>query len=481
MQGKTMNSNSVRNTYALRAILAIAATAFAGNVAAQSAACAANEVQQNLNASTYAWTAGSTSYSATVGSGAAGVVVTGSVTGGNFASGYPVTDTANFGGIAPSFAYSVDRSNTTQSNVITFNFTKPLNKLVITASDLDRYTNGGTYADMVTVTGTSPTGTTVNPTGTAASTLITVSGNSAYPSGSATSNTNCDTNDTSCNATFSFATPITTLTVVYSNNAPPASGNPPAQRMDLMFGGFCVQNPDPGITKTAPATALVGTAFDFVLQASNAGSAAAPTGVQVNDTIDAGKYTINSITPATGWTCARVPNSAFPINSGSIAITCTSTAAISAGASGVAVAAINVTPKEVAAPGPITNTATIPAGSGGDISTTNNSSSTSTTLKVPTDLSITKTDGATTAVTGSVVTYTLTVANSGAYSVTGAMVKDTPGAGLTCPTANTVSCSGTGCPAGPITNNALMTGSGIAMGAMTAGSSATLAVTCNVN
>lgn len=475
--------NTIRvSTHILRTAFAIAGIFFANNVAAQSVACAANESLQNLDGGTYPWAAGSLSYSASIGSGASAVTINGNAPDpqGYYVSGYPVTET-QFGGLANAFGFKVDRPDVTSSNTITYTFSKPVNNLVITAGDIDRYGNANRYADMVTITGMSPGGATVNPTGTAASNLITVNGTSAYPSGNAADGTNCAAADSSCNATFSFYAPITSLTIVYGNNAPPARGDPIAQEVSLSFGGFCVQNPNPGITKNAPANALVGTAFDFTLQANNAGSAAAPTGVQVNDTIDAGKYTINSITPASGWTCARVPNSAFPINSGSIAITCTSTATISAGASGVAVATINVTPKLAATPGPITNTATIPSGSGGDISTANNSSSTSTTLKVPTDLSITKSDGATTAVTGSVITYTLTVANSGAYSVTGATVKDTPVTGLTCPTANTVSCSGTGCPAGPITNNALMTGAGITMGAMTAGSSATLTVTCNVN
>lgn len=469
-------------TCILRAAFAIAGIFFASNVAAQSAACAANESQQNLDGGAYPWTSGSASYSANVGSGAAAVTITGSASDpqGFYVSGYPVNE-AQFGGLNNVFGFYVDRSDTAQSNTITFTFSKPVNNLVITAGDLDRNGNANRYADLVTITGTSPTGATVNPTGTAASNLVTVTGTSAYPSASATDNTNCQAWDSSCNATFNFSAPITSLTIVYGNNAPPARNNPPAQEMALSFGGFCVQNPNPGITKTAPATALVGTAFDFTLQASNPGSAAAPIGVQVKDTIDAGKYTINSITAASGWSCARVPNSAFPINSGSIAITCTSTAAVSAGATNISVATINVTPKVAAMPGPIANTATIPSGSGGDISNTNNSSSTSTTLKIPADLSITKSNGSTTAVSGSTTSYAITITNAGAYSVTGALVKDSPLTGLTCPTANTVTCSGTGCPAGPITNGNLMTGSGVTMGTMTASSSATLTVTCTVN
>ncbi len=95
------------------------------------------------------------------------------------------------------------------------------------------------------------------------------------------------------------------------------------------------------------------------------------------------------------------------------------------------------------------------------------------------DLSITKTDNTTTAVSGSTTTYTLVVKNGGPASVTGAIVKDAPVTGLTCPTTNAVTCSGTGCPAGSLTMADLL--SGITMGTMPANTTATFTFTCNVN
>ena len=61
-------------------------------------------------------------------------------------------------------------------------------------------------------------------------------------------------------------------------------------------------------------------------------------------------------------------------------------------------------------------------------------------FKTGTDLTITKTDGVTTATPGGAVTYTITAANSGPANAPGAMVADTFPAALTC----TWACGGTG-------------------------------------
>ncbi|MGG6461830.1 prealbumin-like fold domain-containing protein [Solilutibacter silvestris] len=95
------------------------------------------------------------------------------------------------------------------------------------------------------------------------------------------------------------------------------------------------------------------------------------------------------------------------------------------------------------------------------------------------DLSIIKTNGANSLVSGATTTYTITVSNAGPATATGAIVKDTPTSGLTCPPGNAVTCSGTGCPAGPLTVTSLT--SGVTMGTMPANSTATFTVTCNVN
>ncbi|MGY0504698.1 prealbumin-like fold domain-containing protein [Luteimonas sp. e5] len=82
-------------------------------------------------------------------------------------------------------------------------------------------------------------------------------------------------------------------------------------------------------------------------------------------------------------------------------------------------------------------------------------------------------------VAGGAVEYQLEVTNHGPATVTGAVVKDTPGAGLTCPAGNTVTCSGPGCPASAQTVGTL-TGAGITLGTLTANQSVTLTFSCTV-
>ena len=96
------------------------------------------------------------------------------------------------------------------------------------------------------------------------------------------------------------------------------------------------------------------------------------------------------------------------------------------------------------------------------------------------DLSITKSNGVDTVTSGETVTYTLVVSNSGPDAATGALLTDTPGAGLTCPVTNTVTFSGDGIPGGTYTIGDL-TGSGIILGTIGSGQSLTVTYTCTVN
>jgi len=81
---------------------------------------------------------------------------------------------------------------------------------------------------------------------------------------------------------------------------------------------------------------------------------------------------------------------------------------------------------------------------------------------------------------GATTTYTLTVTNNGPDSVTGAVVTDTPTAGLTCPGTNPVAISGDGVPSGSFTV-ADITGAGITLDTLDDGQSTTLSFSCQVN
>ncbi|ALN91192.1 conserved repeat domain protein [Lysobacter gummosus] len=106
------------------------------------------------------------------------------------------------------------------------------------------------------------------------------------------------------------------------------------------------------------------------------------------------------------------------------------------------------------------------------------------------DLSITKTNTPTvgaldqandTVDSGQATTYTLVVTNDGTTAVTGAVVRDAPGAGITCPAGNAVTISGDGVPAGSFTVADLTGSTGIVLGALGAGQRATLSFNCQVN
>lgn len=95
------------------------------------------------------------------------------------------------------------------------------------------------------------------------------------------------------------------------------------------------------------------------------------------------------------------------------------------------------------------------------------------------NLSITKTNNAAQVVSGTNTTYVITVTNDGPDAVTGAVVRDSPDSGLSCPGSgnpDAVACTGAGC-AGPYTATAL-TGGGIVLGTMPAGGAVVLTLVC---
>ena len=90
------------------------------------------------------------------------------------------------------------------------------------------------------------------------------------------------------------------------------------------------------------------------------------------------------------------------------------------------------------------------------------------------DLVITKTDGISSTFSGSTNNYSLVVTNNGPDSITGAIVRDIPGAGITCPPTNPVVISGSGVPTGSFTIANLTAVSGITLGILTAGAAQVL-------
>ncbi len=182
-----------------------------------------------------------------------------------------------------------------------------------------------------------------------------------------------------------------------------------------------------GITKTdGVTTATPGGSVTYTITASNPGPSNAP-GSTVADTFPASLTCTWTCVGAGGGTCTAS-------GSGNIA----DTVNLPAGGSTTHTASCTIS---ASASGTLSNTATVAAPAGvTDPTPGNNSATDSDTLAAQADLSITKTDGVTSATPGGSVTYTITASNAGPSNATGATVADTFPASLTC----TWTCVGSG-------------------------------------
>ncbi|QQR73046.1 MAG: DUF11 domain-containing protein [Holophagales bacterium] len=224
-----------------------------------------------------------------------------------------------------------------------------------------------------------------------------------------------------------------------------------------------VQNADLSITKTDGVTSVVqGGTATYTITASNAGPSAA-SGSLVTDTFPAACTSVNwTCTPSGGATCTAS-------GSGNIS----DTVNIPVGDSVVYTAACAVSPS---ATGSLANTATVAAPAGITDPTPGNNSATDTdSIVVLADLSITKTDGVTSATPGGSVTYTITVGNAGPIAEPAAAVADT------FPVACT-SVSYTSAAAGGATGNTAAGAGNIADTLnLPVGASVTYTATCNIS
>jgi uncharacterized repeat protein (TIGR01451 family) len=190
------------------------------------------------------------------------------------------------------------------------------------------------------------------------------------------------------------------------------------------------------ITKTdGVASAIPGSTTTYTIGVTNSGPNDV-TGLGVNDTPPAGLT-------FTSWTCAASAGSACPASgSGSIAASVT---VLNGGSVTFTVSAAIAS----SAVGSITNTASLVVP--GSVIDTNpvTSASDTDTLTPQADLAISKTDGMTTVVPGSPVTYTIVASNNGPSDATGATVTDAlpasiTGATWTCTATAGSSCSSSG-------------------------------------
>ncbi|MCQ4165695.1 proprotein convertase P-domain-containing protein [Tahibacter sp. P2K] len=176
---------------------------------------------------------------------------------------------------------------------------------------------------------------------------------------------------------------------------------------------------DLAVTKTDGVTsATPGGSVTYTVTSSNAGPSNAP-GATVADTFPASLTCTWTCVGAGGGTCTAS-------GSGNIS----DTVNLPAGGSVTHTASCAIS---AAATGSLGNTATVAAPAGVTDPTPGNNSATDTDALTPSaDLSITKTDGVTSATPGGSVTYTINAANAGPSNAPGATVADTFPASLTC-------------------------------------------------
>ena len=167
--------------------------------------------------------------------------------------------------------------------------------------------------------------------------------------------------------------------------------------------------PDLTITKGHSASFARGGSYAYTLSIANSGDATSAGAVTVTDVVPAGLTP--TLATGTGWTCGIVTQT----------VTCSRSDALAAGA-GYPAVTVTVAVSQSAA-GSVTNTATVTGGS--EQATGNNSSSDSTTIIDGSDLSVTKVSTPNPYSPGGLVTYTISVSNSGPSDVVGAAVGDT--------------------------------------------------------
>jgi len=218
---------------------------------------------------------------------------------------------------------------------------------------------------------------------------------------------------------------------------------PPAGTIDAVAGNNAATDTDTlvptanlSITKTDGATsATPGTAITYTVVASNAGPSHAP-GALVVDVLPA-------VISGASWTCAGTGGGtcAVPGGVGNVS----ATVDLPAGTSVTFTISGTI---DAAASGTLSNTATVTAPAGvTDPNPGDDTATDSDTLEAVANLSISKTDGATSAVPGQSVTYTITAGNAGPSAVSGATITDALPAAITSATWTCVGAGGGVCPA----------------------------------
>ena len=192
-------------------------------------------------------------------------------------------------------------------------------------------------------------------------------------------------------------TSSTAGTVTNTTAAPTASGpvatSGTAASASLTVTALIIFSPDLQMSKTSTSTFVVGSSASFTLTPNNSAGSAATTGVvTVTDTLPSGLTYVATGSGGAGWTCSV----------SSQVVTCTTSAVIAAGATGIAIT-VNVAVNSTAVPS-VTNVASVSGGG----ETAGNTGNNSALLTVPVSnapVNTFTTDGAQTALPGTSVFY----------------------------------------------------------------------------
>jgi len=270
----------------------------------------------------------------------------------------------------------------------------------------------------------------------------------AVPSGTGDINT---TVNLAANGTATFSVTATVRADATGSLINTASVAPPAGVTDPTGGNntdtdtdTIASSADLSIVKTNSATLITpGTQTTYTIAVSNAGPSVV-TGATVIDTLP------NTLSNAT-WTCTASAGSACgsPNGTGNISAT------VNLLVGGSATFSLTATVSSIAT-GTLVNSATVapPAGTT-DPNSGNNTGTATNTLGPSADLSVTKTNNATSVTPGMPTTYTIVVSNAGPSSVTGALVTDILPSALTMVSWTCTASAGSSCssPSGNVNIN----------------------------
>ncbi|MDT5270100.1 MAG: hypothetical protein QOH49_2286 [Acidobacteriota bacterium] len=277
-------------------------------------------------------------------------------------------------------------------------------------------TNSGTYTVTASVADTIPAGL----TGATWTCAASAGSSCAAASGSGNIATSA-TLLASGTATYTISATVTASSGTIANTV---TANPPAWITDASPANNTATDTDNviaaadlSITKTTASSFTVGSNATYTLTATNSGPQSAAGTITVSDTLPAGLTYVSAT--GTGWACSNASGT----------VTCTRAGPVT---SGTTLPAITLTVAVGAAAAPsVTNTATVASNTTFDQNAANNSSSVTSPVTVPTDLTIAKshTGNFTQGQSG---IYSITVTNSGGVASSGTVtVTDTLPAGLT--------------------------------------------------